>query len=192
MMNVTEQSNGESALLYFENKINENGIYLLDEPENSLSPEKQLSLKKFIEDSARFYNCQFIIATHSPFLLSLDHARIYNLDKNPVQTDKWTELENIATYYSFFKEHSKDFEEKDVFMPELAASYRYSKQDRMIKQRLIELGVDDELFFEYVAKKLRDGEEKTLLRRFLNNPKAESITKHGIIDFIDYIIANVR
>ena len=40
-------------------------LYLLDEPENSLSAELQLDLLKFIENSARFYNCQFIISTHS-------------------------------------------------------------------------------------------------------------------------------
>lgn len=49
--------------------VRENGLYLLDEPENSLSPERQQELLKFLEDSARFFGCQFIIATHSPFLL---------------------------------------------------------------------------------------------------------------------------
>ena len=41
MDNVREHSNGESAFIYFSEKINENGLYLLDEPENSLSPERQ-------------------------------------------------------------------------------------------------------------------------------------------------------
>ena len=48
MDNVREHSNGESALLYFEEKIQDNGLYLLDEPENSLSPEKQQELLKFL------------------------------------------------------------------------------------------------------------------------------------------------
>ena len=77
--NVKEHSNGESAYLYFTNKIENNALYLLDEPENSLSPEKQQELLQFIQDSARFYECQFIIATHSPFLLSLKDAKIYEL-----------------------------------------------------------------------------------------------------------------
>ena len=72
--NIREHSNGESAFLYFTDKIKENALYLLDEPENSLSPEKQQELLKFIQDGARFFNCQFIIATHSPFLLSLKDA----------------------------------------------------------------------------------------------------------------------
>ena len=75
--NAREHSNGENALTYFTEKIKENALYLLDEPENSLSPKRQLELVKFIEDSARFYNCQFIISTHSPFLLALPHAVIY-------------------------------------------------------------------------------------------------------------------
>ena len=57
--NVREQSNGESAFYYFTEKIREDGLYLLDEPENSLSPGKQLELVRFMEDSARFFRCQF-------------------------------------------------------------------------------------------------------------------------------------
>lgn len=107
--NVREHSNGESAYLYFTDKIQENGLYLLDEPENSLSPERQQELVSFIEESARFFACQFIIATHSPFLLSMKHAKIYNLDENPVQTAKWTELPNVRAYYEFFKAHESCF-----------------------------------------------------------------------------------
>lgn len=67
--NIREYSNGETAIRYFYEKIKENTLYLLDEPENSLSPEKQLQLAKYIEASARGCGCQFIIATHSPFQL---------------------------------------------------------------------------------------------------------------------------
>ena len=107
--NIIEQSNGESALMFWEKEIEDNGIYLLDEPENSLSAENQLKLKQFIEDSARFYNCQFIIATHSPFLLNLANAKIYDLDTIPVQEKKWTELKNVRIYHEFFKEHDHEF-----------------------------------------------------------------------------------
>ena len=107
--NVREYSNGESAYQYFINKIDKNGIYILDEPENSLSPKRQIELVRFLEDSARFYQCQFIIATHSPFLLSLKGAKIYDLDEEPVDVKKWTELENVQTYFQFFKEHEKKF-----------------------------------------------------------------------------------
>lgn len=108
--NVREHSNGESAFLYFSDKIKENGLYLLDEPENSLSPEKQQELLRFLEDSARFFGCQFIIATHSPFLLSMHGAKIYDMDEETVDVKRWTELSNVRVYYEFFKRHEKEFE----------------------------------------------------------------------------------
>ncbi len=108
--NLIEHSNGESALLFWEKEIKENGIYILDEPENSLSAENQMKLKTFIEESIRFYNCQFIISTHSPFLLSISDARIYDLDRIPVCEAKWTELKNVRLYYDFFREHRDEFD----------------------------------------------------------------------------------
>jgi len=107
--NVRGYSNGESAFLYFTEKIVDNGLYILDEPENSLSPKRQIELVKFIEDSARFFGCQFIISTHSPFLLSMREAKIYNLDENPVRVRRWTDLENVRTYYEFFERHKNMF-----------------------------------------------------------------------------------
>lgn len=110
MDNVREYSNGESAFIYFTEKIGENGLYLLDEPENSLSPKRQMELMKFLEESARFFGCQFIISTHSPFLLAMRGAKIYNLDENPVEVEHWTKLENVRTYYEFFKTHRDKFQ----------------------------------------------------------------------------------
>ncbi len=107
--NVREQSNGESAYFYFTSRIRGAGLYLLDEPENSLSPQKQLELKQFLEEEARFFDCQFIIATHSPFLLSLRGAKIYDFDGDPVDVKRWTELESVQTYFRFFEEHRSAF-----------------------------------------------------------------------------------
>lgn len=109
MNNVREHSNGESAYLYFSDKIQENALYLLDEPENSLSPEKQQELLKFLENSARFFGCQFIIATHSPFLLSMRGAKIYDMDEETVDVKKWTELANVRAYFDFFMKHESEF-----------------------------------------------------------------------------------
>lgn len=107
--NVREYSNGESAFRYFTEKIGENGLYILDEPENSLSPKRQIELMSFIEDSVRFFGCQFIISTHSPFLLAMRGAKIYDLDQNPVAIKRWTELENVRIYHEFFKLHENEF-----------------------------------------------------------------------------------
>lgn len=97
-----EFSNGEQALRFFDGEIEENALYLLDEPENSMSAVFQLELKKLIAESARFFNCQFVIATHSPFILSLPGAKIYNLDARPVTIEDWTALENVKAYAELF------------------------------------------------------------------------------------------
>lgn len=109
MDNIREYSNGESAFIYFSEKITENGLFLLDEPENSLSPARQQELVKFLEDSARFFGCQFVISTHSPFLLAMRGAKIYDLDEDPTDVKRWTELENVRTYYTFFRDHCDEF-----------------------------------------------------------------------------------
>ena len=109
MDNIREYSNGESAFLYFSEKITENALFLLDEPENSLSPVKQQELVQFLENAVRFFGCQFVISTHSPFLLSMKGAKIYDLDEDPVDVKKWTQLENVRAYYQFFKEHEDEF-----------------------------------------------------------------------------------
>ena len=108
--NVREQSNGESAFFYFTQKIQEDGLYLLDEPENSLSPQRQRELVRFMEDSVRFFHCQFVIATHSPFVLALREAKIYDLDGDPAAVRKWTELPAVLAYFDFFRELEKDFD----------------------------------------------------------------------------------
>ena len=107
--NVREHSNGESAILYFKDQVTENGLFLLDEPENSLSPQKQMELCQYLEEAVRFYGCQLIIATHSPFLLALRGARVYNLDADPARVTRWTEIPNVRAYYDFFRQHEKEF-----------------------------------------------------------------------------------
>lgn len=107
--NVREHSNGESALLYFEDQVTENGLFLLDEPENSLSPQKQMELCQYLEEAVRFYGCQLIIATHSPFLLALHGARVYDLDADPARVTRWTEIPNVKAYHDFFLAHEKEF-----------------------------------------------------------------------------------
>lgn len=107
---IKQFSNGESSLRFFDSELENDGLYLLDEPENSLSPEFQVQLMRLIVECSRYCNCQFIIATHSPFILSIPGAKIYNLDDNPVDVCNWTELENVRFYYDFFKSHEDEFE----------------------------------------------------------------------------------
>lgn len=96
-------SNGELAFQYFENSIATESLIMLDEPENSLSPKFQRNLADMIHSYSRFFNCQFIIASHSPFMLSISGAKIYNLDEHPAKVSKWNELENMHIYIELFK-----------------------------------------------------------------------------------------
>ena len=103
-------SNGENSMQFFREQIQKKSLYLLDEPENSLSPQFQLDLKQFLEDCVKYHGCQFVIATHSPFILGLKGAKIYNLDRVPVMVEKWHDLKNMRVFYDFFKKNMEMFE----------------------------------------------------------------------------------
>lgn len=94
-------SNGETALQVFEDYLEPDGLYLLDEPEVSLAPEKQLELGAMINESARFLNTQFIIATHSPLLLGSLMGTIYNFDDHELKPADWHELSIVQLYRDF-------------------------------------------------------------------------------------------
>ena len=102
-------SNGQTAMHYFIERIEDNGVYLLDEPENSLSIELQIELAEYISATARVGRSQFIIATHSPVFLAMREVKIYNLDSYPASVCKWTELPNVRRYFDFFMEHKEEF-----------------------------------------------------------------------------------
>ena len=103
-------SNGETALGYFEERLKPDALYLLDEPENSLSPKLQLELCGILAEFTRYCGAQLVIATHSPFLLALEGAKIYDLDSSPVEIKPWYELENIRLYHAFFKAPESELE----------------------------------------------------------------------------------
>ena len=103
-------SNGETSLMFFEEYLLPDALYLLDEPEVSLSPENQVHLANEINKLVRLLGCQFIIATHSPFMLGTLDAKIYNIDSQEYDTAKWSELKNVRYFYDFFKIHEKEFE----------------------------------------------------------------------------------
>lgn len=108
----SEMSNGECAMQYFTNSIEDNAIIFLDEPENSLSAEWQVKLSKFLQQVPRGFRCQLIIATHSPFLLALPGALIYDFEteeKEPILNKHWTELKNVRIFRDFFRQHEKEF-----------------------------------------------------------------------------------
>jgi len=74
-------SHGEGLLSLMENRFWGNGLYILDEPEAALSPQKQLELLVLINELVN-KNSQFIIATHSPIIMAFPGAQIYVLTEN--------------------------------------------------------------------------------------------------------------
>ena len=104
-------SNGETTMQVLEDRIEPDQLYLLDEPEVSLSPQNQLKLAEEINKLSRYLGIQFIIATHSPFMLGILNAKIYNLDTRDYKVQKWNELENVRFFYNFFKKRMAEFEE---------------------------------------------------------------------------------
>jgi predicted ATPase len=74
-----KQSHGEAFLAVLQNRIRD-GIFLLDEPESALSPQRQLALLVLIHDLIGQEGAQFIIATHSPLLMTYPSAQIINFD----------------------------------------------------------------------------------------------------------------
>ena len=168
--NVREYSNGESAYRYFVNHIDKNGIYILDEPENSLSPEMQLELIRFIQDSVRHFGCQFIISTHSPFILSMHDALVYDLDQCPVCTRDWHMLKNVQTYYQFFKERAEEFEHAKAKLEQEEANKKRSKYGNLsqarglLTEKLVELGLEEQDVIAIMAMIRTDDEAKALLK----------------------------
>lgn len=97
-------SNGENSIMQISQLMEQEGVYILDEPENSLSPEMQYKLSQLILYMARYNNSQIIIASHSPFLLGIDGARIYNLDVRPVTVSRFEELHSVRYLCNFLSQ----------------------------------------------------------------------------------------
>lgn len=104
------RSNGESVLTALRESIQPGRLYLLDEPENSLAPQFQALLARFLIESTKYFDCQFIIATHSPFLMAMPGATLYDLDARPVITRPWYEFQAMRDWYALFAAHRQVFE----------------------------------------------------------------------------------
>lgn len=97
---LVEQSYGESFLSLFKTKFRD-GLFILDEPEAALSPERQLSLISILNDLTKYHNAQFIIATHSPILITAPNSTIYEIDDCNWIEKKYDETKQFELYKSF-------------------------------------------------------------------------------------------
>ena len=104
------QSHGESFMAVLLNKLRGNGIYLLDEPEAALSPNRQLAALSAIHQLVEHHS-QFIIATHSPILLSYPHAKIVQFDGTGVTEIAFEDTEHFAVTRDFLNNYPRRLEQ---------------------------------------------------------------------------------
>jgi predicted ATPase len=98
---LTTLSHGQSLMAFFRSRYQIKGLYLLDEPETALSPRTQLELLELIKETSSNGNAQFIIATHSPILLSISGARILSFDYIPVKCVEYKDTDHYKIYREF-------------------------------------------------------------------------------------------
>ena len=95
-----EKSHGESFLALVQNNFRGNGLYLLDEPEAALSPQRQLTLLMEIDRCVK-EGAQFMIVTHSPILLGLPGAEILSFDDGPIHPCAYEETDSYQVTSMF-------------------------------------------------------------------------------------------
>lgn len=95
-------SHGQGHMAFFRNRFFRSGLYLLDEPETALSPSTQLELLALLEEAGASGDAQFVIATHSPILLSVRGARIIDLDSPGFHAIPYRETQHYRVYRDFF------------------------------------------------------------------------------------------
>ena len=95
------QSHGESFMSFFKSRYKIKGVYFLDEPETALSPKWQLEFRDFLTDMAADGHAQFIIATHSPILLSCPSATILDFNSGHISSIPYKETEHYRVLRDF-------------------------------------------------------------------------------------------
>ncbi|MGD0566333.1 MAG: AAA family ATPase [Candidatus Goldiibacteriota bacterium] len=105
---LLEQSHGQSLMSFFRARYKIKGLYFLDEPECALSPKTQLELKKLLEEYGASGRAQFIVATHSPILMSVKGAKIFGFDGDRILPVDYRETAHYSAYRDFFKTDALD------------------------------------------------------------------------------------
>lgn len=100
--NLHECSHGESFIKLVKNRFTDRGLYILDEPEAALSPQRQLSLLCLIDDLVK-NGSQFIISTHSPILISYINGEILDLN-NDFEKVKYEDTDIYKIYKMYLDE----------------------------------------------------------------------------------------
>ena len=106
------RSHGETFFTLLDFKFRRNGLFLLDEPEAALSPQRQLSFLVLIHDVLRkFKDAQFIISTHSPVLLAYPKAQIFSFDEGRIHEVDYEQTGSFQVVHRFLSEREEFLEE---------------------------------------------------------------------------------
>lgn len=108
-VSLHEQSHGESFLALANHRFRGHGLYILDEPESALSPQRQLTLLSIIHDLVEARASQFIIATHSPILMAYPKALIYRLSPAGIEQVAYEDTEHYRITRDFLDSPERFF-----------------------------------------------------------------------------------
>jgi predicted ATPase len=98
------RSHGEAFITLLTHKLRGKGLYIFDEPEAALSPSRQLAALRLIHELVQD-GSQFIIATHSPILLSYPGAKILLLDGTGLSEVKYEDTEHYGVTKDFLNNY---------------------------------------------------------------------------------------
>jgi predicted ATPase len=108
-VSLHEQSHGESFLALATHRFRGQGLYILDEPEAALSPQRQLALLSIINAHVEERASQFVIATHSPILMAYPKALIYRLGSNGIEQVAYEDTEHYRITRDFLNSPERYF-----------------------------------------------------------------------------------
>lgn len=94
-------SHGEGFLRIFSERMGEPGLYLMDEPESALAPERQLDLVRLLNRIQSEASAQVIMATHSPILMAVPGARILQIQRDRIDETHYLDTRHFRMYRSF-------------------------------------------------------------------------------------------
>ncbi len=106
---LLSQSHGQAILGYARARYLREGIYFLDEPETALSPRTQIAFLALLREMAQQGHAQFIVASHSPILLSCPEAVIYSFDGDRIAPITYEETDYYRVYKAFLEDRRKYF-----------------------------------------------------------------------------------
>ena len=104
-------SHGEGFLKFFTSRITGKGLYLIDEPEAALSPQRQLSLLSLIKSKVEQTGSQFIIATHSPIMMALPDSEVLHFSDGKIEPIDYRETEHYRLTKSIIDNPEPYFKE---------------------------------------------------------------------------------